>query len=764
MTKSMSLDYRGAHISTNKQSLRYLDADIVTKREFKNFRITRYTFKLSEGSSLDLSIDREGDGVDGMKRQVMDELTDLFKSILDKVHKEGAKDTDHVHIYLSTGGQDFRFVYNKNIREGATLQQMRNTEEDVMEKILLGFSDIIQSGDDVTLDDNTKIEVYTYSIPSGGGGKFRVKTGKRKKVLSNLMSVISTANVKDESNLCFPQALYLCSLALDSKGKEYKRIIRDIAKAKTKGYNPPASLLNNAREILLEVILTGCADLSYKQQVPLTSVKYFAEYFNASIHVYSFSTAGSKGEFIHHAKIPESDKHFFVLFDSENAHYDPIVDVTKFLRTVHNNGYRDFCSKCYASVDTRYHTTCESFDPSAPEEVESSRTIKRYKPDVGEENKATEFIQKPKKKADFEGRIVFFDFETQVVGFHRDTGEEEEVVPYTSSSAPSFEKRVLHPDYDYRQVVVYGAWKDNEDNHGDFHSIDEFMEMLDEAQFKNCTLVAHNGSGYDFQLMLEYYYSQDVLRLGGDKPIVMKGSRIVFAEITNGIRLIDSYSFISQPLSALPKMFDLPEGLSKGYYPYVFDQKKYNNYRGEWPGVQWYEPNLKKPKAREALIKWHEERVASGDIFDLKEQRAAYCKDDVEIGLKALLKFCEIMVNLETPDGQSIGAHPLHYMTAASMAFKGVFLNYFMKPNQIAVVKPPTKENFSWKSIAWFEHLRNTQGVNITHALNGGEKRIYCPSVGKELKVDGYCHATRKAFEFHGCEYIFPPFLHIFDF
>ena len=745
----VDLDLTSTSTAKNQRALRYLDADLTASKRFKNFNITRFQFKLSKGSALELNIERESDATEVQKRQVIDDLTALFMSVLAKVKEKGAKDSDHIHIYVSASGQSFKFAYNKNIREGATLQQMMNTEDDVMEKVLLGFSDVIQSGNDVTLDDKTKIEVYTYSVPTGG---MRVRTGQRDKVMTNLRSVLHTGNPNDDTNLCFPQALYLCSLELG--GKEYKNMMIQINKARKAGRSPPERLLNNARQMLLEVMLLGCSELRYKHPVPLSAVRYFAQHLNANIHIYTFSKSGSKGEFIHHAQIPGSDKHIHVLFDPEVGHYDPIVNPLKFLRTVHNNQHRRFCSKCFCSVDSRYHTVCESYDPNAPVNVEeSSRTIKRYKPDKGQLDTTTEFIQQPKEKGAFNEKIIFFDFETQVIGYHRETDEEEEVQPYTSSSPPPFEKRVLHADYDYKQVVVYGAWKDHQDNEGDFHSIDEFMAMLDDPEFAKATLVAHNGGGFDFQLMLEYYYSQDVLRLGGDKPIVMKGSRIIMAEIVNGIRLIDFYAFVSQPLAALPSMFDLPDGLSKGYYPYCLDQKKYEDYKGDWPSVEWYEPDLKKPKARDDLLKWHEQKVASGEPFDLKEQRIAYCKDDVEIGIRALLKFCDIMQSLETPDGRNIGAHPLHYTTAAGMAFKGVFLTHFMNPNEIAVVKPATKENFSWKSVAWLNHVMATEEVIIHHALNGGEKRIYCPSLGKAVKVDGYDPTNGVAYEFHGCHW-----------
>ncbi len=54
--------------------------------------------------------------------------------------------------------------------------------------------------------------------------------------------------------------------------------------------------------------------------------------------------------------------------------------------------------------------------------------------------------------------------------------------------------------------------------------------------------------------------------------------------------------------------------------------------------------------------------------------------------------------------------------------------------------------NYSYKSIQWLDSIQEQEGINIQHALNGGEYQI----PGTRYKADGYCHKTNTIYEFHG--------------
>ena len=71
-----------------------------------------------------------------------------------------------------------------------------------------------------------------------------------------------------------------------------------------------------------------------------------------------------------------------------------------------------------------------------------------------------------------------------------------------------------------------------------------------------------------------------------------------------------------------------------------------------------------------------------------------------------------------------------------------------MPKKTIAIVPESVKtDNFSKMSIMWLDYVSN--GVNIQHALNGGEKKL---TIGdKTYKVDGFCEETNTVYEFYGC-------------
>ena len=71
-----------------------------------------------------------------------------------------------------------------------------------------------------------------------------------------------------------------------------------------------------------------------------------------------------------------------------------------------------------------------------------------------------------------------------------------------------------------------------------------------------------------------------------------------------------------------------------------------------------------------------------------------------------------------------------------------------MPKKTIAVVPESVKtDNFSKMSIMWLNYVSN--GMNIKHALNGGEKELNIND--KTYKVDGFCEETNTVCEFYGC-------------
>ena len=56
-------------------------------------------------------------------------------------------------------------------------------------------------------------------------------------------------------------------------------------------------------------------------------------------------------------------------------------------------------------------------------------------------------------------------------------------------------------------------------------------------------------------------------------------------------------------------------------------------------------------------------------------------------------------------------------------------------------------DQYSKSSIQYLEWVSRQEGVEIQHALNGGEVGL----PGTRYKLDGFCQETNTAYEFHGC-------------
>ena len=269
------------------------------------------------------------------------------------------------------------------------------------------------------------------------------------------------------------------------------------------------------------------------------------------------------------------------------------------------------------------------------------------------------------------------------------------------------------------------------------NSIEEFCKGFLNDKFKGYTFIAHNSKGYDCHFVLKWLIDQ------GIKPYcIYNGAKIMFMEIPKlSIRFIDSLNFLQMPLKSFPKTFGMSE-LKKGYFPHYFNKECNKDYVGTIPSKKHYGYNQMKPDERTKFLKWYEERVRENYVFDFKKEILEYCRSDVDILRRGIMKLREDFIELENID-------PLHYITIASVCMTIYHSNYM--PNKtIAIVPEYTKtDNFSKMSIMWLNYVLTTKGLNIQHALNGGEKKLTIDD--KTYKVDGFCEETNTVYEFYGC-------------
>ena len=209
------------------------------------------------------------------------------------------------------------------------------------------------------------------------------------------------------------------------------------------------------------------------------------------------------------------------------------------------------------------------------------------------------------------------------------------------------------------------------------NSIEEFCKGFLNDKFKGYTFIAHNSKGYDCHFVLKWLIDQ------GIKPYcIYNGAKIMFMEIPKlSIRFIDSLNFLQMPLKSFPKTFGMSE-LKKGYFPHHFNNECNKDYVGTIPSKKHYGYNQMKPDERTKFLKWYEERVRENYVFDFKKEILEYCRSDVDILRRGIMKLRKDFIELENID-------PLRYITIASVCMTIYRSNYMPKNQSLSFQSMP---------------------------------------------------------------------------
>ena len=71
-------------------------------------------------------------------------------------------------------------------------------------------------------------------------------------------------------------------------------------------------------------------------------------------------------------------------------------------------------------------------------------------------------------------------------------------------------------------------------------------------------------------------------------------------------------------LADLPQSFGLTE-MKKGYFTYLFNFKRYWDYDGVFPRLEYFLPNRMKPDDRVEFMNWNEQKVKTNAMFHFKK-------------------------------------------------------------------------------------------------------------------------------------------------
>jgi len=251
-------------------------------------------------------------------------------------------------------------------------------------------------------------------------------------------------------------------------------------------------------------------------------------------------------------------------------------------------------------------------------------------------------------------------------------------------------------------------------------------------------VIAHNSRGYDSQFILKYCVNNRIT-----PSVIKKGTKILSIRIKN-IKFIDSLSFLPMALKKLPECFGFSSQIEKGTFPFYFNKPGNENYRGNWPAIEYYDPDQMGEKEREKFLEWYE--LQKHKEFDFKTEIEKYCRSDVDILMRCSMTFRQIFKNVS-------GIDPFCRSITIAQSVMEVFKTNFLKTNQLAICPPEgyePKRRASYLGQTWLDYLEKTENIVIIREVRVGQ-----------YFVDGINEPEKKVYEFygdiwHGCKECFP--------
>ncbi|KAK4874279.1 hypothetical protein RN001_013639 [Aquatica leii] len=265
-------------------------------------------------------------------------------------------------------------------------------------------------------------------------------------------------------------------------------------------------------------------------------------------------------------------------------------------------------------------------------------------------------------------------------------------------------------------------------------------------KFDKITVLAHNFKGYDGCFVLKQIIKE---KQRWNPKIISTGTKII-AITCDKIRFIDSLNYMPLPLSKLPKTFDFPG--SKGYFPFLFNTSDNENYVGPMPDHQFYATEQMHADERKSFLTWYAGEINSGSVFNMKNEILKYCIMDVQILVKACLRFWKLF---KTENNVDCFQEATTIASACNLAFR----RNFLINNTIGLIPPGgyrLNDKQSSIAIKWLDWVAQNSNISIQHAGNAREFRL-----PEGILVDGYCFELKTVYEFlgcywHGCENCFP--------
>ncbi|CAF1071386.1 unnamed protein product [Brachionus calyciflorus] len=162
--------------------------------------------------------------------------------------------------------------------------------------------------------------------------------------------------------------------------------------------------------------------------------------------------------------------------------------------------------------------------------------------------------------------------------------------------------------------------------------------------------------------------------------VLVNGTKILSIKFRK-LKIIDSYSFLSMPLSDFSITFNLNE--SKGHFPHLFNLPENQNYIGAYPDRKFYGSEFFASKKKAEFNNWYDS--VKHETFDFKQQFLDYCWSDVVLLADGCLAFRKIIMERTKLDENNYGIDPFLSSIKIASLCHHIFRSKIMKPETIGI-------------------------------------------------------------------------------
>lgn len=638
------------------------------------------------------------------------------------------------------------------------------------------FNKLSQSKKEFLVSGVANIKVHIYETLKGGGRSTKVP----KSYPEDKKSKTSVVTIQDRTHLCGYMAIAMGKLMKD------KRIVED-KNSRDRQWKSLIEYATNQRRLAEEFCgefnIDNSEELDIVKLIQIQNIHGIKDVYQFIVIEYKTCKQLYKG--------PDAAKEIYLLYDSDKKHYDLIKVMKAFI------GKEFYCKHCNrGSSNANEHQcenicnfckcqgVCEKDDDDEhkcllchrkfanPECLANHsrnwlcNTIKycekcelEYKERDGHkcnefkcEHCRDKYVEQPHycyvkplkmeelKEDDSMPKIfVAFDIESMLIQKDNYIEHKPILLCYWIACTKCWDNNITNnkPNCDLchgRKSEIYG-----EDCVEKFDKIiiKEVAPLANKVK-GTVNVLAHNLSGYDGQWIFKDLIEKEMKNI---KPIA-RGLKFLCIDLEN-VRFIDSLKYLQRPLADLNKMFDM-EGALKGFFPHHYNnrenQKKQTPFR-ELTKDHFGYKQMSQKRANE-FNEWYQKMWDANLLYDLDREMRKYCRNDVEILMKAVMKFRHLFMETQGLDPTS---RCFTLPSVGSESFRATEL----QPNTLGVTPVKNYGNRGKNSFA------GRAWLDVKQKENRNEEIIREYKVGKYYADGMICEnwEPKIAFEFYGCAF-----------